>query len=199
MATQVESAADTEHERQRLVMELNAEQGQDWQEQNKPGSFGCHELLDRTSTAAHTVEEYVLSHPACVQNLEWFSLAEQAAAALHELYQRIGAEHLGEKSDTNDKPSPLRKENTMRKTLLSVVAAASCLLVGCGVKVKTPGTTVEVGPGGVKVETPGTKVNVSPTEGVQVDTPEADVNVSPKEGVEVKTPETEVKAGPKKD
>lgn len=104
MATQVESAADTEQERQQLVMELNAEQGKDWQEQNKPGSFGCHELLDRTSLAAQTVEQNVLSHPACVQNPEWYSLAEQAAAALHELYQLIGAEHLGEKSDTNDKP-----------------------------------------------------------------------------------------------
>jgi hypothetical protein len=29
-----------------------------------------------------------------VANPEWYLLAEQAAAALRELYQRIGAEHL---------------------------------------------------------------------------------------------------------
>ena len=104
MATQVESAVDTEHERKRLLAELNAEQGKDWAEQYKPGSFGCHELLDRTSMAAKNIEEYVLSHPACAQNPDWYSLADQAAAALHELYQRIGAEHLGARSDTNDKP-----------------------------------------------------------------------------------------------
>lgn len=104
MTMQVESEADTEQERQRLITELNAEQGRNWHEQYKPGSFGCHELLDRTSVAARTVEECVLSHPACVQNPEWFSLAEQAASALHELYQRIGADHLSEKPDEIAKP-----------------------------------------------------------------------------------------------
>ena len=40
------------------------------------------------------VDQFVVSHPACLQNAEWFALAEQAAAALRELYQRVGAEHL---------------------------------------------------------------------------------------------------------
>jgi hypothetical protein len=40
------------------------------------------------------VEQYVLSHPACAQNQEWFALADQAVTALRELYQRIGAVHL---------------------------------------------------------------------------------------------------------
>jgi hypothetical protein len=43
---------------------------------------------------ADTVEQYVLNHPACVQNKDWFALAEQAVGALRELYQQIGAEHL---------------------------------------------------------------------------------------------------------
>ena len=85
---------DTEQERQQRIAELTASQGPEWFEQYKPGSSGCHELLDRTSIAADLVEQYVLAHPACVQNQDWFALAEQAAAALRELYQRVGAEHL---------------------------------------------------------------------------------------------------------
>jgi len=60
-----------------------------------PGSFGCHELLDRTAMLGDSVEEYILDHPSCVQNPEWYALADQAVTALRELYQRIGAEHLG--------------------------------------------------------------------------------------------------------
>jgi hypothetical protein len=73
-------------------------------EQYKPGSFGCHELLDRTAMAADLVEKYVRSHPACVQNPDWFALAEQAVAALRELYQRIGAEHLAHPSQAAGDP-----------------------------------------------------------------------------------------------
>jgi hypothetical protein len=87
----------TEQERQQLVAELIADRGPDWAEQYKPGSFGCHELLDRTALVADAVERYVLTHPACVQNQDWFALADQAVAALRELYQRIGQEHLDEK------------------------------------------------------------------------------------------------------
>jgi hypothetical protein len=87
----------TEQERQQLIDELIADYGPDWAEQYKPGSFGCHELLDRTALVADNVERYVLTHPSCVQNRDWFVLAEQAVAALQELYQRIGQEHLDEK------------------------------------------------------------------------------------------------------
>ncbi len=90
-------ALETEHERQQRLEELSAAQEPGWLEQYKPGSYGCHELLDRTALVAATVESHVLSHPACVRNPEWYALAEQAAAALRELYQRIGAEHLDPK------------------------------------------------------------------------------------------------------
>jgi hypothetical protein len=89
---------DAEHERQQLLDELAADHGPHWAEHYEVGSFGCHELLDRTARAADLVERYVRTHPACVQNPEWFALAEQAAAALHELYQRIGATHLDDKA-----------------------------------------------------------------------------------------------------
>jgi hypothetical protein len=37
------------------------------------------------------VDDYVFTHPACVQNQEWFALAKQASDALADLYIRIGA------------------------------------------------------------------------------------------------------------
>jgi hypothetical protein len=92
-------ALDTERERQQRIDEMIAEHGPQWFEPYKTGSFGCHELLDRTSMAADIVEQYVLSHPACAQNKDWFALADQAVAALRELYQRVGAEHLDDQGN----------------------------------------------------------------------------------------------------
>jgi hypothetical protein len=86
---------NTEHERQQLIDEFNAD-GPDWAEQARPGSFGCHELLDRTALVGDMVEQYILTHPACVRNKDWYALAEQAVLALRELYQQIGAEHLSD-------------------------------------------------------------------------------------------------------
>jgi hypothetical protein len=94
-------AADAEHERRRLLGEMDAEYGPDWSQLNGPGSFGCHELLDRTSLIGDLVEESLLNHPACVGNPEWFAMASQAVELLRELYQRIGQDH----------PEPLRVPN----------------------------------------------------------------------------------------
>lgn len=98
MDLQAATAADSEQERQQHLAEMIAEHGAQWCEQYKPGSFGCHELLDRTSLVADMVEQYVLSHPACAQNRDWFALADQAVVALRELYQRIGAAHLDDRN-----------------------------------------------------------------------------------------------------
>lgn len=86
-----------ESDRQQLIAEFVADQGSEWSEQVGPGSFGCHELLDRTSIVLDLLERSVLSHPACVQDPEWFRLAEQASTALCELYQQVGEAHLSEK------------------------------------------------------------------------------------------------------
>ena len=88
---------EAEQERQQLLDEFAADHGPHWAEQYEVGSLGCHELLDRTALAADMVDRYVRTHPACVQNREWFALAEQAVTALQELYQRIGATHLDDK------------------------------------------------------------------------------------------------------
>lgn len=94
MAKQVPKAPDMEKERRRLLKELRADEGADLASQYEAGSFGCHELLDRTGLLADALERYVLTHPACVQRSEWFALAETAVASLQELYQRIGQQHL---------------------------------------------------------------------------------------------------------
>ncbi len=91
-----EHAGELEKLRQERLCELTAENGPGWQEQYKPGSFGCHELLDRTAQAATCVEQFVLDHPACISNPDWFALAERAVDALNELYQRVGSEHMTE-------------------------------------------------------------------------------------------------------
>ena len=93
-------APDRERERQQYIEGLIAEHGPQWSDPYKPGSFGCHELMDRTSMAGDIVEQYVLSHPACAQNQEWFALADQAVTALRELYQRIGEVHLEDQDTT---------------------------------------------------------------------------------------------------
>lgn len=98
MGKQVDTASSTEQERQGLIAELLADHGPQWVEQYKPGTFGCHELLDRTSLIAAAVEGYILSHPACLANPDWYALAEQAVTALNELYQRVGQDHLSDEA-----------------------------------------------------------------------------------------------------
>lgn len=87
---------EIELRRQEAVNAMIAEYGPEWAEQYVPGTFGCHELLDRVICAAETVEEYVLSHPACAQNRAWYALAEHAVTTLNQLYEKISAEHLEE-------------------------------------------------------------------------------------------------------
>ncbi len=104
MSAPTARVVEAEQERQQRLAALSAEHGAGWQEQYAPGSFGCHELLDRAALVADAVEQHVLSHPACVQNREWYALAGRAVDALRELYQRIGAEHLDVKDRPADNP-----------------------------------------------------------------------------------------------
>jgi hypothetical protein len=93
MSTVVTSLRDAENQRQQALAQLQSEAGQPFQDEFRPGTFGCHELLDRTRLIADHIEKALLSHPACLQNQEWHQLAFEAAAALHDLYQRIGTAH----------------------------------------------------------------------------------------------------------
>lgn len=96
MAPQVAKSSDVEQDRQQLIDEFVAEDGPKWAESFKPGTFGCHELLDRTSLIVNLLDQFVVSHPACIQSPDWYALAAKASVALNELYQRIGACHLEE-------------------------------------------------------------------------------------------------------
>lgn len=100
MSAQVPKSTDIEEDRQQRLDELREDYGLDWVRQYKPGSFGCHELLDRTAMVVDLVERQLLSHPSCVQNAEWYALADQAFSALHNLYQKIGETHLDVEKET---------------------------------------------------------------------------------------------------
>ena len=90
-----ELAPEVEDERLRKAGELAADSGPNWADGFRPGTFGCHELLDRADQLAAQVERQLLNHPACIAKAEWYALAERAASALRELYQRVGANHFG--------------------------------------------------------------------------------------------------------
>lgn len=90
------SLDETEKDRLHQIEELNLDKGTDWREEFKPGSLGCHELLDRASIVLNLVDQQLLSHPACVASPEWFALARQAFDALFELHQSVGNLHLSE-------------------------------------------------------------------------------------------------------
>ena len=81
------------------LMAVAAEQEPGWETRYGPGSFGCHELLDRVNLLGDLVEGQVLDHPSCALEAEWHRLATRAVEALRELYQRIGADHLAEDAD----------------------------------------------------------------------------------------------------
>ncbi|HEX5442822.1 MAG TPA: hypothetical protein VFW87_03290 [Pirellulales bacterium] len=94
MSIDVNETLDREQTRQCKADEMTVDHGSEWREQFAPGSFGCHELLDRVNRAAEQIERDLLNHPACIASADWYSLADEAASALHKLYQRIGAVHL---------------------------------------------------------------------------------------------------------
>lgn len=94
MSTARLTPREIEQERREEADSFAADAGEGWAEDCRPGSSGCHELLDRTSLLADMLERHVVSHPACVANPDWYRLARQAAEHLHELYQQVGAEHL---------------------------------------------------------------------------------------------------------
>lgn len=94
MSEPLTAATEVEQERQRQAEALASDNGPNWMENYRPGTFGCHELLDRAAQFSAWLENDLLNHPACVANPEWYALAEQAAESVRRLYQRVGAEHV---------------------------------------------------------------------------------------------------------
>jgi hypothetical protein len=108
MKTPADRAA--ERERREKLRDAAEDAPAEYLTQFAPGTFGCHELLDRLLVVGDTVEEHVLDHPACLANPEWYGLANQAVKALRELYQRVGAAHL-----ENGHTEPGTTEKTIRR------------------------------------------------------------------------------------
>ncbi len=104
MSVPTAELATTDRERENKATELDAEHGAGWVRENAPGSFGCHELLDRTAMFADAVERHILDHPACIANSDWYSLADTAATSLRELYQLVGAAHMGADVEASEPP-----------------------------------------------------------------------------------------------
>ncbi|WP_439622910.1 hypothetical protein [Gemmata sp.] len=101
------SGVPEETDRERRALALAAGAGPGWADGHRPGTPGCHELLDRASLLSDMAERYLLEHPACVANPGWYALAERAAAALRELYQQVGAEHLDAEPGAEAEPNSL--------------------------------------------------------------------------------------------
>ena len=51
-------------------------------------------MTEANRSVASENNTFEADRPACLQNAEWYTLARQAANALHNLYQRVGAVHL---------------------------------------------------------------------------------------------------------
>ena len=96
---------EAEQERQQAAQELAADSGEDWAAEFRPGSMGCHELLDRTALMVDFLGQSIVDHPACIAQPKWYRLARQATAALATLYQQIGAEHMDTDASPTESPS----------------------------------------------------------------------------------------------
>jgi hypothetical protein len=96
MPTDQGDITETETRRVTALAEMEADEGHDWAQRYAPGTFGCHELLDRVHLISSMFQQHVWEHPACLQNPEWYRLADAAVEAMEKLYQEIGAAHLGE-------------------------------------------------------------------------------------------------------
>lgn len=96
-----------EIEQQRLerIAEHETYSGADWDSGFEPGTFGGHELLDRTHLVLNLIDEHILDHPACLRDPAWYALANRAFDALFKLYQQVGAVHL-EDSPADVVPQP---------------------------------------------------------------------------------------------
>jgi hypothetical protein len=81
MSRNRESPQEIESQRQESLRELESDGEKARLEHFSPGTFDCHELLDRTILLAEQVERSILSHPACIQNREW-ALSQNEAFAL---------------------------------------------------------------------------------------------------------------------
>lgn len=99
MSTDQHDLNEIEARRQEAIAEMSAIDGSACLDAYRPGTFGCHELMDRVHLICSMFQQHVLEHPACTQNSEWYRLADAAVEAMEALYQEVGASHLDDDSD----------------------------------------------------------------------------------------------------
>jgi hypothetical protein len=93
-----ELAEEFEHERFERLAEQNAQRSEDdpdWRERFRPGGFGAHEALHLAHVFGAMVDEHLARHPTVLLDPRLYALASEAAYALAELYQAIGAAEPG--------------------------------------------------------------------------------------------------------
>lgn len=90
---------ELEAERLKAIRQLDLDTP-DWREDFSPGTHGCHEALHVASIYTDNIFRDLAGHPAIVADPKWYSLAMKAGNALFDLYQAIGAVHLGKRATT---------------------------------------------------------------------------------------------------
>jgi len=88
-----EDMDQVEQERREDLLDAKAIYG-DLEEKFAPGSFGCHELLDRLSVVTSIWNERIIASPATIIDPEFYKEAREIANAISKLYQKVGTRHL---------------------------------------------------------------------------------------------------------
>ncbi len=80
MSTDALKLEEVEQDRQQILNEAAEDNAPNWSDQFQPGSFGCHELLDRTALVSDLLRR-CSTHPACADP-NWFAACglDQVAA-----------------------------------------------------------------------------------------------------------------------
>lgn len=79
----------------RALIEGINEHGSDFQlkERFKPGSYGCHEAIDRCDTVIDLIEDRLLSHPSIYLNQELYRKMRIAQQFLTDCYEELFTIH----------------------------------------------------------------------------------------------------------
>ena len=88
------AAPAANQEWQERLAAVASEQEPGWEALYEPGSFGCHELLDRVMLLGDLVEGQVLEHPSCALHAEWHQLACASGGSVARVIPADWAEHL---------------------------------------------------------------------------------------------------------
>ena len=79
----------------------------------RPGTVGCHELLDRLLITTRFLDDSLLYHPALLLVPEWFAVASQSVDLLNGLYQQVGASQFGYPNSADPPPTEPREKGQL--------------------------------------------------------------------------------------